>query len=294
MIVLRNRTQTNFTMISNNILRDSKLKMIDRGVLCTLCGLPDGWNFSVAGICAIVPDGETAINNSLKRLEAYGYLKRTTDHGKTGKFETEIEIFVEKKREEDEPLSSHHDGKTVTDHPTQEIRHGKSVTEKQPQYNTDNKNKKIKKEEDKSIYQSTQADVNDDRRTNDSLKMVVADNIRLDWLLGAASNHGDDEVNMVHNIYDVICDMVCYPRDVVQIKGTTYPWENVKSQFLKLRYEHIADILNRIVDADLEIKNMSAYLVSTLYTASLVGTIEAQAHLHDDYLRFLRGNPYPR
>ena len=97
---------------------------------------------------------------------------------------------------------------------------------------------------------------------------------------------------MVHEIYDVICDMVCYPRERVEIKSISYPWTTVQSQFLKLRYQHIADILNRIVDAELEIKNMSAYLISTLYMQSLVGTIEAQAKLHDDYLKCLRGKPY--
>ena len=113
-------------------------------------------------------------------------------------------------------------------------------------------------------------------------------------LLETAGLHGDDEIQMVNEIYEVICDMVCYPGDAVLIKGASYPWETVRTQFLKLRYQHVADILNRIVDAELEIKNMYAYLVSTLFTASLVGTMETQAHLHDDYLKFLRGNPYPR
>lgn len=97
---------------------------------------------------------------------------------------------------------------------------------------------------------------------------------------------------MVHEIYDVICDMVCYPRDKVLVKGTFYPWEEVKSRFLKLRYEHIADILNRLIDATLEIKNMSSYLISTLYIESLVGTLDIQARLHDNYTKFLRGKPY--
>lgn len=41
MAVLKNKTQKNFTMISNNILRDKSLSMKDCGVLCTLCSL---WN----------------------------------------------------------------------------------------------------------------------------------------------------------------------------------------------------------------------------------------------------------
>lgn len=36
MAVLKNKTQKNFTMISNNILRDKSLSMKDCGVLCAL------------------------------------------------------------------------------------------------------------------------------------------------------------------------------------------------------------------------------------------------------------------
>lgn len=97
---------------------------------------------------------------------------------------------------------------------------------------------------------------------------------------------------MVYEIYDVICDMVCYPRDSVVVKNTKYPWATVKSQFLKLRYQHIGDILNRIVDAELGIKNMSTYLISTLYNASLVGYIESEASITGGYIKFLRGKPY--
>ena len=50
MPVLVNRTQNNFTMISNNILRDEELSMKDRGLLCTICSLPDKWDFSIAGL----------------------------------------------------------------------------------------------------------------------------------------------------------------------------------------------------------------------------------------------------
>lgn len=121
---------------------------------------------------------------------------------------------------------------------------------------------------------------------------MIADNIKLDWLLEVASQRNATEEQMVHEIYNVICDMVCYPREKVYIKGTSYPWTTVKSRFLKLGYPHIADVLNRIIDSDLNIKNMSAYLVSTLYTQSLVGTIEAQAKISDDYLKYLRGKPY--
>lgn len=82
------------------------------------------------------------------------------------------------------------------------------------------------------------------------------------------------------------------PREQITIKGTSYSWQVVKSQFLKLKPVHIANLLERLVDNSLEIRNMESYLISTLYSESLSGTLKKQADLHDDYLRYLRGNPY--
>lgn len=155
--------------------------------------------------------------------------------------------------------------------------------------------------EDKSINPSITSDdvveekmdrkIDYDEQTSDYRKFI-ADNIHLDWLKDSASRHGEKEVLMVDEIYETICDMVCNPRDKVKIKNTDYPWTVVKSQYLKLNYQHIANILNRIIDADLKIKNMNAYLISTLYTESMSGILAEEAELHDDYLKSLRGQPY--
>lgn len=155
--------------------------------------------------------------------------------------------------------------------------------------------------EDKSINPSITSDdvaeekmdrkIDYDEQTSDYRKLI-ADNIHLDWLKDSASRHGEKEVLMVDEIYETICDMVCNPRDKVKIKSTEYPWSVVKSQYLKLNYQHIANILNRIIDADLKIKNMNAYLISTLYTESMSGILAEEAELHDGYLKSLRGQPY--
>lgn len=293
MAVLKNKTQKNFTMISNSVLRDKDLSMKDRGVLCTICSLPDGWEFSIAGLSAIVPDGVDAIRKSIFNLEELGYMERTKTRGKGGKYVSEIEVFTDKRAVSDFPSREIRHGETTTEEPSRENRHGVSVAGNPSQYNTDNIKLNIKTDNVKSINLSAeQSDVIDGTMEINAYKELIADNIKLDWLLEVAERNGDREVAMVHEIYDVICDMVCYPREKVLIKDTKYPWNTVKSQFLKLRYQHIADILNRIVDAELGIKNMSAYLISTLYSASLVGCIEAEANLHDDYLKHLRGKPY--
>lgn len=87
MAILRNRTQESFTIITNNILRDQRLSLKARGLLCTMLSLPDNWNFSEAGLCAILQkDGITSIKSGLKELQEVGYLRRYQDRGKDGSF----------------------------------------------------------------------------------------------------------------------------------------------------------------------------------------------------------------
>lgn len=129
MAVLKNKTQRNFTMISNSVLRDKELSMKDRGVLCTICSLPDGWEFSIAGLSSIVPDGVDAIRKSIFNLERLGYMERTKTRGKGGKYISEIEVFMEKRAVSDYPSRENHHGETVAGEPTRENRHGTTVTE---------------------------------------------------------------------------------------------------------------------------------------------------------------------
>lgn len=290
MPILKNKTKNNFTMINNNVFRDRELSMKDRGVLCTICSLPDGWDFSIAGLSAVVPDGIDSIRNSVISLENMGYMKRTKTRDKDGRYVSEIEVFTERQSMLDLPSREIRNGKIDADNPLRLDHGGLPKTDNTAKYNTDNKKINIKNN-NQSINQSKESDSNDTGMEIDTYKNLIAENIKLSWLIESA---GDDkeERSMVAEIYDVICDMVCYPRENVEIKGIKYPWNVVKSQFLKLKHEHIASILNRLIDAKLGIKNMSAYLISTLYTESLVGTLESQAELHDEYLKQLRGKPY--
>lgn len=86
MPILKNRTQGNFTMVSNGILRDKGLPLKERGLLVTLLGLPDKWDFSIAGLAAILPDGKDGIQAAMKMLEEKGYLTRYQTRKRSGTF----------------------------------------------------------------------------------------------------------------------------------------------------------------------------------------------------------------
>lgn len=97
---LINVVKETFSVIPNEIFTDKRLDYKSKGLLCTLLSLPNGWNFSVAGLVGLVTslkqngevdekfkgDGKKAVTASLKRLELLGYLERIQTKSPNGKF----------------------------------------------------------------------------------------------------------------------------------------------------------------------------------------------------------------
>jgi hypothetical protein len=124
-------------MVNNGILRNRDLPLKERGLMATLLGLPDQWDFSVNGLAAILPDGRDSIRAGLKRLENMGYLSRYQERKSGGAFgELVVEVH-------DNPTFSPQTENPFTVNPST----GKPVTEKSTQYNTkEYKTKKYKKQ----------------------------------------------------------------------------------------------------------------------------------------------------
>lgn len=93
MPILKNKTPGGFVMIGKDILKNTDLKLVDRGMLATLLSLSDKWDFSIVGLAKILPEGKSAIQASLSRLEHSGYLTRTQERGEHGKYgDTFLEV----------------------------------------------------------------------------------------------------------------------------------------------------------------------------------------------------------
>ncbi|MCM1529751.1 MAG: helix-turn-helix domain-containing protein [Alistipes sp.] len=85
MPILQKKVNDDFTIVHNAFIRDPKLGINGRGILLTMLSMKDGWNFSVKGLAAILPDGEKRVSTALHALEDLGYLKRTRITDKQGK-----------------------------------------------------------------------------------------------------------------------------------------------------------------------------------------------------------------
>lgn len=85
MAILRHEHKRDFTVIPNSVFK-SGLSLKGMGLLCLLLSLPENWNFSTAGLCAICSsDGRDSICKGLKELEAARYLVRSQRRTATGK-----------------------------------------------------------------------------------------------------------------------------------------------------------------------------------------------------------------
>lgn len=69
--------QSNFTMVSNHVLRNSNLSLKAKGLYAYMWSLPEDWDYSVSGLTKVLKEGRDAINEALKELEREGYLVRT-------------------------------------------------------------------------------------------------------------------------------------------------------------------------------------------------------------------------
>ena len=66
---------SSYAVLSNCFVRSTKLGCPAIGLLGRVMDLPPTWNFSKAGLIALCPDGETAVDSALNDLKEWGYLE---------------------------------------------------------------------------------------------------------------------------------------------------------------------------------------------------------------------------
>lgn len=93
-----------------------------------------------------------------------------------------------------------------------------------------------------------------------------------------------NEKAMYQELYDVICEVVCVSRKTIKIGGEEYPYELVKSKFLKLTSSHLEYVLGCMRNTTTKISNIKAYMVTALYNApSTMNHYYQQEVQHDMY-----------
>jgi len=93
MIVRSPRPASHFTIVSNSVVRDSRLSWKARGILFYLLSLPDNWSVSSDHLIRSGPDGRHAVLAGLKELETAGYIQRVKTQRDNGQWNTVTYVF---------------------------------------------------------------------------------------------------------------------------------------------------------------------------------------------------------
>ncbi|MFR4172294.1 MAG: DUF6017 domain-containing protein [Lachnospiraceae bacterium] len=89
---------------------------------------------------------------------------------------------------------------------------------------------------------------------------------------------------LYEELYQVICEIVCVKHKSVKIGGSDYPYELVKSTFLKLNSSHLEYVIACMHRTTTLITNIKAYMITALYNAPLtINHYYQQEVQHDMY-----------
>lgn len=260
MAVYRVNKNRGYTVMANYHLRDKTLSLKAVGLLSKMLSFNDGWQFSTKGLSAICKEGPDAVLAALRELEVHGYLIRHRQRDAKGRMSnTVFEIY-----EQPQPVSPHRENPDVDnpdmDNPHMENPHGENPA----QLNT---NQVINNQRNNSLnkYQSINLDGMDGIDERARYEELIRDNLELEIL---SQDHRFD-TDRVNEMIEIMLDAICSTRPTIRINGEDMPQQVVKSRFLKLNSSHIEYVLHAMDECPSDIRNIRAYMLTTLYNASL-------------------------
>lgn len=110
------------------------------------------------------------------------------------------------------------------------------------------------------IIQSAEDEIDE----SEAYMQLIRDNIDYDVLM---SDPKWREREMFEELYQLICEVVCVPRKTIRIAGEDYPYNLVKSKFLKLNSSHLQYVIGCMERNTTKVSNIKAYLITALYNA---------------------------
>ena len=139
MSVFRVEKSKNYTVMSNHHLRNTELSLRAKGLLSQILSLPEGWDYTIAGLANINKEGKDAVRAAVQELEKAGYIERRQTMDSGGKFGGNEYVVYESPRSVS-PLS---ENPSTVNPSTEKPSTGKPLTENPTQLNKDISSKEI-------------------------------------------------------------------------------------------------------------------------------------------------------
>lgn len=255
-----------FTVISNELMRDSRLSLKAKGLQALILSLPPDWDMTIEGLAAICLECSDTISSILKELEAAGYLSRYRERNSSGRYGQMVYSFYQK------PLHNR---------PVREIPERKKsgqvkpVQENPGQLSKEKSNKEEPNKDFSDILSVNRSDRMDEIRI---YKAIIHQNISYEIIREQFDSKRLDE------IVEIMLECICSSSQVLTIGKEAVPKELVKSRFLKINSSHIEYVMNCLDRNTTKIRNIRSYLMTVLYNApATINSYYAAEVNHDLY-----------
>ena len=132
------------------------------------------------------------------------------------------------------------------------------------------------------IYQSDKKTDGCDRLDESSTYIsLIKENIEYDNFM---QDKRWNDRELYEELFQIICEVVCVKRKSVRVGRENYPYEIVKSKFLKLNSSHLMYVMDCMRKTVSKIGNIKAYMITALYNAgSTISHYYQQSVQHDMY-----------
>ena len=132
-----------------------------------------------------------------------------------------------------------------------------------------------------SVTEKPQADVMDTMDDAQSYIELIKENISYDHHM---KYDGYGEKELYEELFGIICEVVCVKRKSIRVAGEDYPYELVKSRFLKLNSSHLEYVIGCMKETTTKITNIKSYMITALYNApATINHFYQQEVQHDMY-----------
>ena len=275
-VVFRVVKTKNYTMMSNQHLKDKRLTLKAKGLMSVMLSLPENWDYTLRGLSAISKEGVDAISEAVKELERSGYVIRNRKRDERGRLSgTEYLIYEdchmnsqpaqdapkpEKPKQENPRLENPVQEKPVQENPKQE----KPEQENPAQLNTNRSNTNS----EKTYPPNTQGEnpypsIHLKERQEDvaAIRDSVRSQIGYDCLVTPYNRDRMDE------IVELMVEILCTTSPTLLISGEEYPIELVHERFQQINSLHIQYMFECLRNNASSIRNIKAYMLAVLFNA---------------------------
>lgn len=271
MSIFRVNKNTNYTVMSNHHLQDRTLSLKAKGLLSYMLSLPDDWDYSLKGLTVGCKDGIDSVRTAVLELEERGYVRRQKVRNSKGQIiDHDYQVYESPFNEDSDDFDSVDALQTcsipnnrkngieaafspVLDFPILD----KPNLENPMQQNTNKQNTKRQ-----STNLSGQiAQTEDFDQMAEQVREGFREKLEIDTL---AKRY---EPEMLEELLDNIVEMYCCPHKTQHIGKQEQTTKAIQLRLDKLTSQHVEYIFDVMANTTQPIKNIMAYLRTTILNA---------------------------